>query len=132
MSIKSKYCKREYSSNFYEWGSNIRDYTSDESVTTDEKWFVCLSELHSAKVFSLNIFKNFMHFLHKKETFQRYYLDLELEASCPQRSTDFETFISKILSRSETSLEGFLEGALEGSFPRTVPRISCSINFFVF
>ena len=72
-------------------------YTSDESVTTDEKWFVCLSELHSAKVFSLNIFKNFMHFLHKKETFQRYYLDLELEASCPQRPTDFETFISKIL-----------------------------------
>ena len=56
MSIKSKYCKREYSSNFYEWGSNIRDYTSDESVTTDEKWFVCLSELYSAKVFSLNVF----------------------------------------------------------------------------
>ena len=109
-------------------------YTSDESVTTDEKWFVCLSELHSAKVFSLNIFKNFMHFLHKKETFQRYYLDLELEASCPQRPTDFETFISKILFTVKICnfLRRFLEGALEGSFPRTVPRISCSIKFFVF
>ena len=66
-------------------GQILGTTTSDESLTTDKKQFVCLFGCEDL----FTIFKSFTLFLCKTMTFQRYYFDLELVASRPKNPIDF-------------------------------------------